>query len=245
MPHHVIQFSGGIGSALTAVRVAERHPGEQITLLIADTRVEDPDLWRFSEDVAGLLGVELTVVRDGRTPWEVFADQRFLGNDRLAPCTFHLKQKPCREWMEKHAPPGDTIAYVGIEPNDRDRRRRQAIARNWQPWRTEFPLADGPDATKDALLDEVRALGIRPPRLYELGFSHNNCGGACVRAGIRQWRHLLATLPERYAEAELQEERLRAQLGDVAILRDRRGGKCRPLPLAALREREETAAGTA
>ncbi|MER0477008.1 hypothetical protein ABR737_01315 [Streptomyces sp. Edi2] len=242
MPHHVIQFSGGAGSALTAVRVAERYPGEQVTLLIADTRVEDPDLWRFSKDVADLLGLELTVVRDGRTPWEVFADQRFLGNDRLAPCTYWLKQKPCREWMDEHAPPGDTIAYVGIEPNDRDRRRIAAIVRNWLPWRTEFPLADGPDATKDELLEEVRALGLRPPRLYELGFSHNNCFGSCVRAGHRQWKHLLATLPERYAHAEAKEEELRELLGDVAILRDRRGGTSRPLPLRELRLREQCAA---
>jgi 3'-phosphoadenosine 5'-phosphosulfate sulfotransferase (PAPS reductase)/FAD synthetase len=242
LTHHVIQFSGGIGSALTAVRVAETHGTENMTLLIADTRAEDPDLWRFSDDVARLLGLELTVVGDGRDPWEVFADQRFLGNDRLAPCTFILKQKPCRDWMSEHAPPGDTIAYVGIEPNDRDRRRIPAIARNWQPWRTEFPLADGPDATKDELLDEVRALGIRPPRLYELGFPHNNCGGSCVRAGQRQWLHLLATLPERYAHAEAKEEELRKLLGDVAILRDRRGGTSRPLPLAELRARGQAAA---
>ncbi|MFE2640172.1 hypothetical protein ACFXKF_36410 [Streptomyces scopuliridis] len=242
MTHHVIQFSGGIGSALTALRVAERRGTQDMSLLIADTRAEDPDLWRFSGDVARYLGLELTVVRDGRDPWQVFADQRFLGNDRLAPCTFILKQKPCRTWMTEHTPPGDTIAYVGIEPNDRDRRRIPAIARNWQPWRTEFPLADGPDATKDQLLDEVRALGIRPPLLYELGFPHNNCSGSCVRAGQGQWKHLLATLPERYAHAEAKEEELRELLGDVAILRDRRGGTSRPLPLAELRTREQNAA---
>ncbi|GLF98271.1 phosphoadenosine phosphosulfate reductase domain-containing protein [Streptomyces yaizuensis] len=241
MTHHVIQFSGGIGSALTAVRVAEQRGTQNMVLLIADTRAEDPDLWRFSDDIARLLGLRLTVVRDGRDPWEVFADQRFLGNDRLAPCTFVLKQKPCRRWMSEHAPPGETIAYVGIEPNDRDRRRIPAIARNWHPWRTEFPLADGPDATKGELLDEVRALGVRPPRLYELGFPHNNCFGSCVRAGQRQWKHLLTTLPERYAHAETKEEELRGLLGDVAILRDRRGGTSRPLPLAELRTRQQTA----
>ncbi|MFF8786893.1 phosphoadenosine phosphosulfate reductase family protein [Streptomyces sp. NPDC015125] len=242
MTQHVVQFSGGVGSAVTALRVAERLGTRNMTLLIADTRAEDPDLWRFSDDVARLLGLELTVVRDGRDPWEVFADQRFLGNDRLAPCTFFLKQKPCRDWMAEHAPPEGTIAYVGIEPNDRDRRRIPAIARNWQPWQTEFPLADGPDATKDQLLDEVRALGIRPPLLYELGFQHNNCSGACVRAGQRQWKHLLATLPERYSHAEAQEEQLRELLGNVAILRDRRGGTSRPLTLAELRIREQNVA---
>ncbi|MGW0868243.1 phosphoadenosine phosphosulfate reductase domain-containing protein [Streptomyces sp. NPDC002611] len=242
MVQHVVQFSGGVGSAITALRVAEQYGTQDLTLLIADTRAEHPDLWRFSDDFAHLLGVELTVVRDGRDPWQVFADQRFLGNNRLAHCTFILKQKPCRAWMSEHAPPDDTIVYIGIEPNDRDRRRIPAIAHHWQPWRTEFPLADGADATKDELLDELRALGVRPPLLYELGFPHNNCYGSCVKAGQRQFKHLLATLPEQYAYVEAKEEELRELLGPVAILRDRRGGTSRPLPLAELRAREQAAA---
>lgn len=51
----------------------------------ADTRVEDPDLWRFVRDSTVHIGVSPTVVADGRTPFQVFADQRFLGNSRLAP----------------------------------------------------------------------------------------------------------------------------------------------------------------
>ena len=45
---------------------------------MADTRVEDPDLWRFVRDSTVHMGVPPTVVADGRTPFEVFTDQRFL-----------------------------------------------------------------------------------------------------------------------------------------------------------------------
>lgn len=58
-----------------------------------------------------------------------------------------------------------------------------------------------------------------------------------MRAGQRQWKHLLEVLPERYAYAQEREEELRSLLGDVSILRDRRGGDSRPLPLSLLRER--------
>jgi hypothetical protein len=58
-----------------------------------------------------------------------------------------------------------------------------------------------------------------------------------VRAGQRQWAHLLRTFPDRYAEAEHAEQQLRGQLGDVAILRERRGGQSWPLTLAELRGR--------
>ncbi|MFD7555233.1 hypothetical protein ACFV9E_11960 [Streptomyces sp. NPDC059835] len=240
---HVVQFSGGVGSALSAVRVVEQHGPQNMTLLIADTQVEDPDLWRFSREFSDLIEVPLTIVADGRTPWQLFHDVRFLGNDRLAPCTRHLKQIPCRTWMQENAPPETSVAYIGIEPTKKDRPRAAAITRNWAPWRVEYPLLDGPDRTKPELLNELRSLGIRPPRLYDLGFEHNNCGGMCVRAGQRQWKRLLTIFPDRYAHAEEQEEALRSHLNkDVSILKRQRGTATIPLTLRDLR-REEEAAG--
>ena len=68
--------------------------------------------------------------------------------------------------------------------------------------------------------------------------SHNNCGGVCVRGGHKHWLHLLEVFPDRYAHAEAQEQQLRAEFGDVAILRERRGGVSRPLTLTELRRRQ-------
>jgi hypothetical protein len=235
MTAHIIQFSGGIGSWAAAMRVAERHGTDGLVLLAADTKAEDPDLWRFVADAAALLGVEPVVVADGRTPWQVFADQRFVGNSRIAPCSTFLKQRPCRAWLSGHADPVDTILYVGIDWSEQQ--RIPGIERGWAPWTVRFPMCDPPHLTKPQMLDWARAEGLRPPRLYQQGFAHNNCFGACVRAGQRQWRHLLAVAPERYLAAEAEEEKLRAQLGDVAILKERRAGVSRPLPLRELRRR--------
>ncbi|XUL90002.1 hypothetical protein ACQ86D_27975 [Streptomyces galilaeus] len=243
MTRHVIQFSGGIGSFAAAVRVAKRHGTDDLVLLIADTGIEDPDLWRFADDTSRLLGVSLTKVSDGRTPWQVFHDKRFLGNDRITPCSRALKQIPCLDWMRQHAEPDDSLVYIGIENTPRDRGRIPAIARNWKPWQTRFPLCSKwePPRTKQELLYEARALGVEPPSLYQLGFSHNNCGATCVRAGQKQWLRLLEVLPDRYAHAEAEEETLRAKLGNVAILRERRNGVGRPLPLSELRRRHQAA----
>lgn len=239
---HVIQFSGSAGSALSALYVAERVDPSTMSLLIADTQVEDEDLWRFSRDLSDMIGVPLTIVADGRDPWQLFRDKRFLANDRLALCTKHLKQIPCRTWMERNAPPETSIPYVGIEPTKKDRPRAAAIARNWAPWTVEFPLLAGPDRTKDEILEELRERGLNPPRLYEMGFEHNNCGGACVRAGQKQWRHLLEVFPDRYARAESEEEEIRAYLGkDVSILKRIREGVPQRLTLATLRQEQEEA----
>jgi hypothetical protein len=234
MTRQVVQLSGGIGSWAAAQRVVAEHGTDDLVLLFADTLIEDPDLYRFLDETEAQMGIPITRVADGRTPFEVFWKQRFLGNSRVAPCSEFLKQRPCRRWLEENADPADTVLHVGIDWAEQ--RRTPAIERGWAPWAVTFPICDPPYLMKDEMLDQARAAGIEPPWLYKLGFGHNNCGSLCVRGGHRHWAHVLDVFPERYAEAERQEGELRAELGDVAILRDRSGGRSRPLTLREFRE---------
>ncbi|PSK80459.1 hypothetical protein CLV63_1557 [Murinocardiopsis flavida] len=233
---HVVMFSGGITSWEVARRVAREHGPDDLVLLFADTRVEDPDLYRFTAQAAHQIGVPITRVADGRDPWQVFADQRRLGNSQIAPCSYWLKIKPCRDWLNAHTDPASTTVYLGIDWTEMH--RLPAIERGYRPFTATAPLTEAPYTDKRTLTEQARAAGLEPPRLYRLGFAHNNCGGACVRGGQAQWAHLLRVFPERYAAAEQHEQRLRAHLGaDVAILRDRTGGTTRPLTLTELRHR--------
>ncbi|MFI9841591.1 hypothetical protein ACIHFD_31465 [Nonomuraea sp. NPDC051941] len=229
-------MSGGIGSFGAAKHVADQHGTDNMVLLFADTLVEDEDLYRFLGDATAHLGVELVTVRDGRTPFQVFFDEHFLGNSRLAPCTKRLKQIPCRKWLEANCDLGDTVVYVGID--HAEQRRIPGVVKGWAPWRVEFPMADEPHWAKDRMLDECRKLGLVPQRQYALGYAHANCSGVCVRAGREQWLLTLEVFPERYAEAERQEQRSREKFGkDVAILTETVRGEKRPLTLAELRRR--------
>ncbi len=236
--NHVVSFSGGICSWAAAKRVVERHGTGNITLLFADTKTEDEDLYRFINEAAANVGVPLTVIADGRDVWQVFHDTRFLGNSRIDPCSRILKRDLADRWVEEHFHVEDTIKYVGLDWTERGRIARHQKAN--LPWRVEAPMADLPYLTKDDMIEWLRAEGIEPPRLYAMGFPHNNCGGFCIKAGIDNFRLLLHTMPERYAYHEQKEQELREYLGkDVAILRDRAGGDSKPLTLKALREREE------
>ncbi|WP_336214316.1 hypothetical protein [Nonomuraea sp. LPB2021202275-12-8] len=238
---HVIQMSGGIGSFWAAKRVIAQHGTANVLLLFADTRVEDPTLYDFLTAARVHLDVELVVVKDGRTPFEVFFDEHFLGNSRLAPCSKRLKQIPCRSWLEANCDPATTTVYVGIDAEEQ--RRLPGVVHGWDGWQVEFPMCDEPYWTKDDMLDECRKLGITVPLLYEIGYPHNNCSGLCVRAGQRQWLLTLQAFPDRYAYAEAEEQRFREEFGkDVSILRETVKGERRPLTLAELRRRFE--AGT-
>ena len=68
-----------------------------------------------------------------------------------------------------------------------------------------------------------------------MGFRHNNCGGACVKAGHGGWYHLYRKKRDVFDYWKQQEQRFRSETGmNVSILRDRRGGETRPMTLADL-----------
>jgi hypothetical protein len=235
---HVVMFSSGAGSWAAAQRVAEQHGTKNLFLVFADVSMEDEDNYRFLAEASGDIGGTLVHLKDGRDIWQVFKDDRFLGNTRLANCSKYLKQKPSRAWLEANCEPENTTVYLGIDWSEEH--RIPANVKGYLPWRTEYPLRKAPFLDKRTILDQLRAKGIEPPRLYAQGFSHANCGGGCVRAGQGQFAHLLLVNPERYAEWEANEEDLRQHLGkDVSILRDRRGGTVTPLTLRSFRERHD------
>lgn len=235
---HVVMFSGGITSWATARRVADRHGTADLTLLFADTLIEDPDLYRFLAEASADIGVPVTRVADGRTPEQVDVDRRWLSNQHVAQCSYWLKIVPSRSWLETNCDPASTTLYLGLDWSEPH--RIPGNRRLWKPWSAEYPLCDPPYVDKEGWYPELRRRGIEPPRLNLMGFPHNNCGGACVRGGQAQWAHVLRVFPERFAAAEAHEQRMRDMLGaDVARLRDRTSGVTKPLPLTVLRRRIE------
>lgn len=241
---HVVMFSGGAGSWAAAKRVRATHPDEPLFLLFSDVgpedrgphQGEDEDTYRFIQEAAANVGGELVVLRDGRDIWQVFKDDRFLGNSRAANCSKFLKQKPARAWLESNCAPAETVVYVGIDWSEEH--RLPSIVKAYLPYRAEAPLCSAPYLDKEQVLADMRSQGLEPPRLYEMGMAHNNCGGFCVRSGMAQFKHLLRTMPERYAYHEAKEQELRHYLDkDVAVIRNRRKGKEGPLTLRDFRLR--------
>jgi len=235
---HVVMYSGGIGSWAATQRVIEQQGAQSVILLFADTLMEDEDLYRFLRETVRRFEVTCVKIADGRNPWEVFRDERYIGNSRIDPCSKILKRELCRRWLKQNCDPADTTVVLGLDWTEMHRFERTKPY--WDPWRIRAPMCEEPYRTKDEILRQLEQHGIRPPRLYEMGFPHNNCGGFCVKAGQAQFRLLLKRMPERYAWHEQQEERMRQMLGkDVAILRRVGQGKTVPLTLRQLREETE------
>jgi hypothetical protein len=243
----VVMFSGGIGSWATARRLVDEHGPSNVTCLFSDVKGdttdphigEDEDTYRFIDDSIAQLGCEYVRVADGRNIWEVFRDRRYLGNSRQANCSHTLKQAPARKWLKENTTPESHTIAIGIDWTETH--RTASIEKAYKPWNVVFPMCDAPYLSKDQMIDWAKDSGIEPPRLYAMGFSHNNCGGGCVRAGQAQFRHLLNVMPERYAVWEKGEKDIAEYLNkDVSILREQVRGVRKQLPLSVLRSREES-----
>lgn len=232
---HIVFYSGGIGSWMTAKRVIENEGRENVILLFTDTLIEDEDLYRFIDETVEEMGVEFIRIADGRTPFEIYKDYKFLGNNRIALCSSYLKQKVSKKWIKSNFKPEECVLYLGIDWTEEH--RTKAPVKNWHPYKVKFPMCEEPFLTKKDMIAELNKLGIRTPRLYEMGFAHNNCGGFCCRAGQGHFLNLLKQMPERFKEYEEKEEEIRQFLNkDVAMMKKTKNGITKPYTLRQLRE---------
>lgn len=236
MIRHLMSLSGGIASAFAANRLILRFGAESVRLLFADTMYEDPDLYRFLDDIQPVLGVPIIKIADGRNPWQVFKDEKVLGRSGLDPCSRLLKRELLDKWAKENAPVA--IRYLGIWPDESHRLKRLQERRPDVQW--DSPLMWRPLAYPRLAEAWLIESGVKRSRQYDLRFPHDNCGGRCVKQGQVQWAHLLRVHRDRYLECENNEESLRAQLGDVSMLSVDRKGVRKNLTLKVLRQQIES-----
>ena len=240
MTNHIVSVSSGLGSAYAWKLLCDRYGPENVTGVFTDVNGEHPDNYRFLAEVQYQLGSRLVkLTNDGKTIWDVMIEQRFLANTRVDLCSRILKRESFQNWLVTHAEPAETVIYLGIDWTEVHRldRARPVWAENG--WTISAPMCEPPYPDRMVAQSWLDSEGIRRPALYDMGFGHANCGGGCVKAGVRQFKKLLLVDRRWYVGWwEAGEERVRAHLGkDHAILRDRTGKKTRPMTLRELRER--------
>ncbi len=235
---YIVNVSGGLTSFEALRRTLERYGKERTRAIFADTLIEDEDLYRFLDDQERYFGITIERVADGRTPWQVMHDERCITMQSAAPCSKILKRKLIDKVLNERYAPVTYTRVFGMDWTEMHRVDRLTASLAPQPvW---FPLCEKPYVQKCDIAEYLEKIGIAVPRLYTLGFSHNNCGGGCVKAGMAHWAHLYYTLPDRYAVWETKEEEIRTYLEkNVTILRERVNGVAYPLSLHDFRLRLE------
>ncbi|MGD0339914.1 MAG: hypothetical protein ABSB78_14130 [Bacteroidota bacterium] len=240
----IILLSGGMASFEASIRIIKKKR-YGVRLWFFDTLIEDEDLYRFLNDIGYFLNVNIEYYCDGRNPWQVFRDERYIGNTRADVCSRVLKRELLTKELKKQYPNGNVNLVFGVDWTEMH--RIKPINDNWNALgvTTSFPLVESPYFLYKDYRKSLEEKEIKVPRLYSLGFSHNNCGGACVKAGITQWLKVLEYFPLRYKWHEEMEQALRKDLKkDISILRNRRNNKTRSMTLKYLRWRNIESSGT-
>ena len=110
-------------------------------------------------------------------------------------------------------------------------------------------MCESPWMSEDRIHEWLGEEGLEKPRLYKLGFAHNNCGGFCIKAGEGPFAHFLRTFPERFAVHEAEEEAFnasrpgRARQTVLAPQVEVSPGEFKRVPLSLKEFREKVEAG--
>lgn len=197
---HVISFSGGIGSFAEAKNCCDKFGADNVKLLFADTLMEDEDLYRFIDECVAYLGCEFERICEGRTPFQVFKDERFMGNSRKDPCSKILKRNFLNKKIKNDYQPDEVHVHLGIDYSESH--RLSEVESRMIPYVYRSTLIE------DGLIihkSYSEQFGIRSPRLYGWGLGHNNCRGFCIKAGLGHFKALYIASKETYLEFEREE----------------------------------------
>jgi hypothetical protein len=235
--NHIVSFSSGLSSALTAVRVLEKYADAQLVFM--DTNFEDEDNYRFMSDFENKFGVKILRLAEGRNPYEVSRAQHVIPNNSLAPCTFRLKINLFKKYLKSLE--GETTIYIGYDYSEMH--RCESTTKNYESlgYKVDYPLLWKPIEFRNYQIVSKNDWGIEPPRMYRLGYTHANCGGRCVKQGQGDWIRTLINFSERYAEIERWEKDMRENKvnSNYALLKTQTPEGNKPLTLEELRTKHE------
>lgn len=187
----LVFFSGGLASFAVAHHLKTLYPNETPLLYFNDTLWEDEDLYRFIYEVSDKMKLPMLIHSMGIDPVQLMIKQKIIFNSRIGNCSTYLKMKTSADYIKRGKVPAIEKKYnwqyyqegqfdelyfgIGYE----EFHRVGAIKKNWQPFNVKFPLIE----TMYDYDELLNLYDIEKPRMYKMGFSHNNCKGRCVKAG--------------------------------------------------------------
>lgn len=164
---------------------------------------QDEDSLRFLHDCEKILGREIEILQNERfeSVNDVIRKTRYINGPAGASCTKNLKKEVRKKWEREN--PDHHIYVWGFDVNEKHRADR--IVETMTDYEHEFPLIEH-NLTKEEVHGIAEKLGIKRPRMYDLGYPNNNCIG-CVKGGKGYWNKIRVDFPEVFeARAKLERE---------------------------------------
>lgn len=201
----VAWLSAGVSSFIAAYLIKDEID-EFYYIDIAD---QHPDSMRFIKDCEKLIGKPIKILKD-KIYGSVENACKAGGMIRSAKtgyafCTDYLKKRVRKEQFEYYHQ-NDEVTYVwGMDCKPHERARAERIIEAQPEFNHRFPLIEK-NLTKQDCHAMSRRLGLKRPKMYDMGYKNNNCIG-CVKGGMGYWNKIRKDFPEVFeSRAKLERE---------------------------------------
>jgi hypothetical protein len=161
------------------------------------------DTMRFLRDCEKALDKKIEILQSPyKSVSRAIQQFRYINGVAGATCTRILKKRVRQEWEHKNK--REEFTYIwGYDITEKHRAERLQEA--FPEHKHIFPLIDR-GLTKEDCHGLCSSLGIKRPKMYDLGYRNNNCIG-CVKGGMGYWNKIRKDFPEVFAErARLERE---------------------------------------
>jgi hypothetical protein len=165
---------------------------------------QHPDSLRFLHDCETLLGRKIEVLQSHKfkSVDDVIETRKCINTPYGAPCTLELKKRVRQQWEQKN---GIGHTYIwGYDVNEK--RRAERVVKSMPEFNHEFPLIEN-NLTKQDCHAICNRLGLKRPKMYDLGYPNNNCIG-CVKGGMGYWNKIRRDFPDVFARRAKQERKI-------------------------------------
>ena len=208
----IVWFSCGAASAIAAKQSVKKN-GENCDIENCDTGGEHESNKKFLKDIEKWTGKDITILKNKEYDdhFDVFKKKKFFVKVGFAYCTIELKKKLRLEYQR----PND-IHILGYTLDEKKRTER--FDNNNPELITDWILIEK-GITKEDCLGILWQVGIELPKMYDLGYNHNNCIG-CVKGGIGYWNKIKKDFPDHFNKMA----RIERDVGN-SILKYRSGEK--------------------
>lgn len=205
----VVWFSCGVASAVAAKLTLQTYQVANVRVVNSPVVEEDSDNIRFLKDVEKWLGRPIETAINPKYPncsaVSVWDDRKFMSGPKGAPCTIELKKQARYIWEIKHRPDYHVLGFTADEKNRFDRFRETERE-------NVLPILIDAGLTKQDCFKIVIEAGIKPPRIYSLGYPNANCIGCVKATSPTYWNLVRNQHPEIFRQRAEQSRRIGARL---------------------------------
>lgn len=182
----VAWFSTGVSSFIACYLTTDIEK-----IMYCHIEDQHPDSMRFLSDCEKVLDKKINIISSPyRNVENVIQQFRFINSPYGAKCTEILKRRVRKEWERQQNEP---ITYVwGYDVSEKHRAER--MEESMPEFKHEFPLIEN-GLSKSDCHGLLCKLGVKRPKMYDLGYPNNNCIG-CIKGGMWYWNKIRKDFPE-------------------------------------------------